>query len=83
MVASVRPGPDFAATRISGREKGTYCGTRDGEQDGFAGRGSSAVKIPRVSTAVACRRSSRDVVLEPFDMSPLVRGVLPRAVRWR
>jgi uncharacterized lipoprotein YajG len=57
--------------------------TTTSNPQGQVGQGSSATKTPRVSPAVACRRGSRDTVLEPVDMTPLILSVLPRAVRGR
>jgi hypothetical protein len=41
------PGPTFLSAPIRSREKGTYYGTRDGEQDALAGQGGSAGETPR------------------------------------
>jgi len=43
------PGPTFLSAPIRSREKGTYYGTRDGEQDALAGQGGSAGETPRGS----------------------------------
>ena len=59
--------------------KDIYGGTREGEQDGFAGRGSSAAKTPQISSAVVFRRGSSDTVLEPFETSPLIRSAPPQS----